>query len=626
MQWSDEDGARFWAGAHDRMWQTFGAHVSAAGVRFAVWAPNASAVSVIGEFNGWDPGRHPLQRSNRDGIWEGTLSEAKPGDPYQFCVTTSDGRVLHKADPLAFWSEEAPGRASRIWQSAFAWEDDDWMAGRRHWDAVLSPISVYEVHPGSWRLGLDWVTLGVHLADYAHDMGFTHVELMPVMEHPFYGSWGYQTLGYFSPNSRHGSPDGLKDLINRLHRRGLGVILDWVPAHFPDDAHGLSAFDGQPLYEHPDPRRTRHPDWNSLVFNFESGPVRSFLASSARYWLDEYHVDGLRVDAVASAIYRDYGRPPESFVPNAAGGVEDWSAVQFFQQFNQAIHEQFPGVITIAEESTLWPGVTATGGQRGLGFTFKWDLGWMHDTLEYFETDPFFKGFAQDRLLRHHLYRHQERYMLPLSHDEVVYGKRSLASRLPGSVDDQRATLRVLLGYQFLTPGKKLLFMGGEWGQRREWSHDAGLDWAARSEPLHRGIADFVRDLNRFYHSRPWLGATDHGSQVRMEASCHWILANDQRTGVAAFVREPLPGQSGLPLLIVLNATPAVLRNYRIGVPVPGAWREVVNSDSRHYGGHNEGNWGRPRTTLEAWHGYPQALVLTLPALGLLVLEPDSQR
>lgn len=626
MQWSGDDRARFVAGVHDGLWHTFGAHVSADGVRFRVWAPSASAVSVTGDFDGWDPRRHPLQRTAYEGIWDGTVAEALPGQLYQFCLTTTDGRVLHKADPMAFWSEEAPGRASRIWQSRFEWDDQEWMERRRNWDAVSNPVSVYEVHPGSWRPRLDWSSLGEQLADYAHDMGFTHVELMPVMEHPFYGSWGYQSLGYFSPNSRHGDPDRLKALINRLHRRGLGVILDWVPAHFPDDAHGLSAFDGEPLYEHHDPKRSRHPHWNSLVFNFESGPVRSFLGSSARFWLEEYHVDGLRVDAVASAIYRDYGRPPDDFVPNAEGGVEEWSAVEFFQQMNQTIRSGFPGVMTIAEESTLWPGVTRVGGKRGLGFTFKWDLGWMHDTLEYFETDPLYKGLIQDRLLRHRQYRYQERFMLPLSHDEVVYGKHSLANRFGGPMPERLAGLRVLLGYQFLSAGKKLLFMGGEWGQSQEWSHDDGLHWGERAEHLHSGVAQFVRDLNHFYRSRPWLGATDHGSQRMMDASWHWILADDHETGVMAFIREPGAELGGLPLLVVFNATPVVRRGYRIGVPVAGAWLEVLNSDSRHYGGHDEGNYGQPQAVQEAWHGYAQALVLTLPALSLLVMEPDCHR
>ena len=594
------------------------------GARFAVWAPNAEAVSVIGDWNGWDAGADRLApRADGSGIWEGTTAQARRGHIYKYRVVARGGQATDKADPYALASELPPATGSRLWSLEHSWQDAAWMKQRQARDPNASAMSVYEVHPGSWRRDngefLGWRALAHALGEHVQAMGFTHVELMPVTEHPFYGSWGYQTTGYFAPTARYGTPQDLKYLVDHLHGLGIGVLLDWVPSHFPTDAHGLQYFDGTHLYEHSDARQGFHPEWSSSIFNYGRNEVRSFLLSSALFWLREYHFDGLRVDAVASMLYLDYARKHGEWIPNEFGGRENLQAVQFLRVLNEAVAREVPGAVTIAEESTAWPGVSAPVAEGGLGFSMKWNMGWMHDTLKYFGQDPVYRKHHQGQLTFSMVYAFNERFVLPLSHDEVVHGKGSLLTRMPGDDWQQFANLRALFGYMWTHPGKKLLFMGGEFGQRREWAHEGELDWAQSREPLHAGVSRLLGDLNRLYSDEAALHLHDFSGE-----GFEWIAMDDADASVLAFLRK---GEAqGPQMLIVCNLTPLPRPNYRLGVPAAGYWREVLNTDSRDYGGSGMGNLGGVEAGDQAAHGRPFSVELTLPPLSTLILrrEPDG--
>ncbi|MFW6198594.1 MAG: 1,4-alpha-glucan branching protein GlgB [Acidobacteriota bacterium] len=612
-------------GRHHRLYDRLGAHPmrlddGTEGVYFAVWAPSARNVGVIGEFNGWDPEADPLRHRDSSGIWEGFVAGARAGHVYKFHVESHLGHgVFDKADPLARAAEVPPRTASRVHDWDHPWADDDWMRERWRHNALDAPMSTYEVHLGSWRRGprgeiLTYRDVAPLLADYVAETGFTHVELLPIMEHPFYGSWGYQTTGYFAPTARFGPPDELQLLIDTLHDRGIGVILDWVPSHFPTDPHGLYEFDGTHLYEHADPRRGYHPDWTSAIFNYGRHEVRAFLTSSALFWLDRFHADGLRVDAVASMLYLDYSRRAGEWIPNPEGGRENLEAVEFLRDLNVTIYREYPDVQVIAEESTAWPGVTRPVDAGGLGFGLKWDMGWMHDTLDYLSRDPVHRRWDHDRLTFRSLYASTENFVLPLSHDEVVHGKGSLLERMPGDRWQQFANLRALLGYQYAQPGKKLLFMGCEWGQPAEWDHDRSLDWHLLEEPRHAGVQRWVTDLNRVYRREPALHQLDVGS-----GGFEWVEANDAQHSLYAFLRR---GREGRPVLVAANLTP-VPRTRRVGVPEGGRWVELLNSDAESYGGGNVGNAGGVVAEREAAQGRELSVELRLPPLGVLFLAPE---
>jgi 1,4-alpha-glucan branching enzyme len=622
---------RFGRGTHTSLWDHFGSHICSRngenGVYFAVWAPAAARVSVIGDFNGWDAGTHPLQVcSDNSGIWEGFVPGAGQGDRYKYHIaSTQNGYASDRGDPFACYWEVPPDTASVVWDPAYRWSDGAWMAARERHHAPTAPLAIYEVHIGSWcripeedNRPLSYREMAAPLAEYVTDAGFTHVEFLPVMEHPFYGSWGYQTCGYFAPTSRYGTPQDFMYLIDSLHRRGIGVILDWVPSHFPDNSHGLVFFDGTPLYEHPDPRRGFNPEWNSYIFNYGRTEIRQFLINSALFWLERYHADGLRVDAVASMLYLDYARGHDGWVPNPHGGREHLEAVAFLRLLNRHIADHCPGALRIAEESTDWPGVTGTPYCGGLGFDLKWNMGWMHDTLRYFSHDPIFRKHVHHHLTFSRMYSFREQYLLPLSHDEVVYGKRSLLNKMPGDDWQQRANLRLLLGYQYTHPGKKLLFMGGEFGQWREWYHEAGLDWHLLDTPEHRGIREWVCALNRLYRQEPALHECDFEPR-----GFDWIDCADADQSVIAFLRR---GRSSPdPLVVVCNFTPVPRCGYRIGVPLPGWWYEALNSDEVRFGGSGIKACGVRRTDAVAVHGQEQSLVLTLPPLAVLVLKRTGE-
>jgi len=600
---------------------------SGAGAHFSVWAPMAASVGVVGDFNGWDAAATPLRPLGTSGVWAGFAPAARSGDLYKYRVSpAAGGPAVDHADPYGFAAELPPRTASRLVDLAYAWHDGDWLARRGRAQALDRPASAYEVHLGSWRRvpeeggrPLTYREAAPLLADHVSRLGFTHVELLPVTEHPFYGSWGYQTTGYFAPTSRYGTPQDLMYLVDTLHQAGIGVWLDWVPSHFPADAFALARFTGQPLYEHPDPRRGVQPDWGSLVFDYGRPEVRSFLLSSALFWLDRYHVDGLRVDAVASMLYRDYSRRPGEWTPNVHGGREHLEAVDFLRQLNRTVYAAHPDVQTVAEESTAWPGVSRPTDMGGLGFGMKWDMGWMHDTLVYFGRDPVHRRHHHQDLTFRALYQAAENFVLPLSHDEVVHGKGSLLGKMPGDRWQRLANLRALLAYMWLTPGKKLLFMGGEFGQETEWAHERSLDWHLMARPEHAGVAALVADLNRLYRRLPALHASDaRGDGLR------WIVADDADQSVYAFARR---AHEGAPEVVcVLNATPVVRTGYRVGVTRPGRWRELLNTDARPYGGSGVGNLGTAQTVAAAAHGQPQCLVLTLPPLAMIALAgPDAE-
>ncbi len=612
-------------GRHERIYEKLGAHAraieDAAGFAFAVWAPNARGVSVVGDFNNWDGRIHMMRSLGPSGIWELFIPGIGVDAHYKFEIRTWNGDVLLKADPFAAATEAPPATASVTYQSNFVFGDGEWMEARGRRDVVRSPLSIYEVHLGSWRRvpeehnrSLTYRELAPMLADYVTDMGFTHVQLMPVMEHPFTGSWGYQVTGYFAPTARYGSPDDFRFLIDYLHRQGIGVILDWVPAHFPTDAFALGRFDGTALYEHLDARKGHHPEWDTYIFNYGRDEVRNFLVASALCWLGEYHADGLRVDAVASMLYLDYGRSEGEWIPNQYGGRENVEAVDFIKALNTAAYARDPGIMMIAEESTSWPAVSRPIYLGGLGFGFKWDMGWMHDTLEYFSKDPIYRRYHHRDVTFGFLYAWSEHFILPLSHDEVVHRKRSLLSKMPGDRLQQFANLRALYGYMWARPGKKMIFMGGEFGQWREWNHDESLDWELLEFDDHRGLQALLRDLNRIYREEPALWEADGDP-----TGFRFIDADNADDNVIAFMR--IAPQRGRRIICVCNFSPVVRERYRVGVPAAGLYREILNTDSNLYGGGNIGNAGAVMTELTAHHGLDFSLSLTLPPLGVIWLE-----
>ena len=602
------------------LYRFLGAHLVQGGTRFAVWAPNARSVSVISDGNGWTPGRDHLQSSD-SGVWSGVIEGVIPGTRYKYAVETQDGQILEKADPCAFYSELRPDTASIVWSLRdFHWHDSDWIKQRDETNWLEAPVSAYEVHPGSWKRPGDGRTffnyreLAGHLADYVLEMGYTHIQLMPVTEHPFDGSWGYQTTGYFAPTSRFGNPHDFQYFVDYLHQKNIGVLLDWVPGHFPTDAHGLAQFDGTHLYEHADPRLGYHPDWNTLIFNYGRREVTEFLLSSARFWCDVYHLDGLRVDAVASMLYLDYSREQGEWIPNKDGGRENLEAIDFLKDFNSVMHADFPGIMTIAEESTAWGGVSRPVYTGGLGFTMKWDMGWMNDTLTFMRRDPIHRSYHLNDMTFRGVYAFSENFMLPLSHDEVVHGKGSLLDQMPGDEWQKFANLRLLYAGQFATSGKKLQFMGSEIGQWSEWNHDGEIDWVLRTFDSHEGIRRLVIDLNRIYKEHPALYASDvHPDGFR------WTVGDDSNNCVLAFVRQTVDGEKQI--VVLMNLTPTPQDDYRIGVAKAGFYKEILNTDAEWYGGSGIGNIGGVYTSTAESHGFDQSIQLRLPPLSVSMFE-----
>jgi 1,4-alpha-glucan branching enzyme len=627
---TDLDIYLFKQGSDFRLYEKLGAHIinvdGVTGTHFSVWAPNASAVSVIGDFNHWDAAANALQlRGDESGIWEGFIAEIISGALYKYRIVARDGNTADKGDPFAFCWELPPLTASRVWDLDYAWNDETWMAQRGEKNRLNAPCSIYEVHLGSWRRvpednnrSLTYREMAESLPGYIAEMNFTHVEFMPVTEHPFYGSWGYETTGFYAPTARYGTPQDFMFLVDTLHQRGIGVILDWVPAHFPADAHGLGHFDGSFLYEHADPRQGYQPDWHSSLFNYGRNEVRAFLTSSALFWLDKYHIDGLRIDAVSAMLYLDYGREQGQWIPNILGGRENLDAITFLHNLNKAIYRDYPDTQTFAEESTSWPMVSRPVNQGGLGFGFKWNMGWMHDTLGYFTENPLNRKFHHAQLIFSIWYAFSENFVLALSHDEVVYGKRSLLEKMPGDEWQQFANLRLLYGYMWGHPGKKLLFMGCEFGQKAEWQHEAGLDWEALHSPRHSGLKRWVEDLNRFYRVEPALYQQDFSRDGFQWMDCHYA-----EKSVISFVRRSYNPEDTL--LVVCNFTPVVRENYLVGVPEGGYWHEVLNSDTELYGGSGVGNFGGveagPVSISEMYH----SLMLRLPPLAVLFFKQGSK-
>jgi 1,4-alpha-glucan branching enzyme len=620
----------FGEGKHNRAYEKLGAHLTERdgqhGVHFAVWAPNAKAVSIVADFNSWNPDANIMQPTPA-GVWEGFVPGVGQGLSYKYHIVSARADYsVDKGDPYGFGFEIRPGTASRVWNiEKYAWNDGPWMASRAARNSLSSPISIYEVHLGSWKRvpeeGNRWLTyreLAPLLVDYVHDMGFTHIEFLPVMEHPFDGSWGYETTGYFAPTSRFGTPDDFMYLVDLLHQNGIGVILDWVPGHFPKDEAGLGYFDGSHLYEHADPRQGEHLEWNTLVFNYGRHEVQNFLISNAMFWFDKYHVDGLRVDAVASMLYLDYGRPEGQWIPNQYGGRENIEAIQFLRALNEQLYAAFPDGMTIAEESTAWPLVSRPTYIGGLGFGLKWNMGWMHDVLDYMSQDPVFRSFHHNQITFGMIYAFTENFVLPFSHDEVVYGKGSMLGKMPGDEWQKFANLRLLYGFMFGHPGKKLMFMGDEFGQSKEWSHDGELEWNALQNPAHAGLKRWVRDLNTVYRGQPALYEQEFGPE-----GFEWIDCKDFQRSVISFLRQGKGGDDRL--LFVCNFTPMPRVNYRIGVPFGGKWKEILNSDAPLYGGSGEGNWGGLSATPLPIHGRPFSINVTLPPLGIVVFQPESR-
>jgi 1,4-alpha-glucan branching enzyme len=618
----------FGKGDERRIYEKLGAQLrtidGVPGASFAVWAPNARRVSVVGDFNNWDGRCHAMRTLGASGVWEIFVPGVGEGEHYKFEIQNLHGHLVLKTDPFGFFFETPPKNAAIVWDTKkFKWTDGAWMQRRREGNPLRSPMSIYEVHPGSWRKksmgeSFNYRELAGPLIQYVKQMGFTHVEFMPVAEHAFYPSWGYQITGFYAPTSRYGTPADFQFLVNAFHEAGIGVLIDWVPAHFPRDDWALARFDGTALYEHQDPRKGEHQDWGTLIFNYGRHEVSNFLTANALFWCDRFHVDGLRVDAVASMLYLDYSRKEGEWIPNQFGGRENIEAIDFIRKFNYLTHVEFPGVATIAEESTAWPLVTRPPYLGGLGFSFKWNMGWMHDTLGYFSHDPVHRKYHQNDLTFAMLYHHHENFILPLSHDEVVHGKGSLLRRMPGDDWQRFANLRALLAYQWMFPGKKLLFMGGEFGQSDEWDANGELQWwLLEAGPFHRGVQRFVEDLNKLYLSTAalWLSDYDPGG-------FYWIDCSDQESSILSFVRRN-PEQKR-ELAVVLSLTPVARYQYRIGLPRPGKWREVLNSDASIYGGGNVGNLGGVMAREEKWHKQSCSAELTLPPLGVIVLEPDS--
>ena len=619
---TDNDLYLFNEGSHFRLYDKLGArvvtHAGTSGTYFAVWAPNAEQVSVIGDFNGWDKRRHRLSPKGQSGIWEGFFPGVGKGTLFKYhIVSRFNGYRVDKADPFSIFNETPPKTASIVWDLDYHWGDHEWMASRRQHNALDKPMATYEMHVGSWRRvlaegnrSLSYRELATQLADYLQQMGYTHVEFLPVMDHPFFGSWGYQITGYFAPSGNYGTPQDFMHLIDSLHQRGIGVILDWVPSHFPTDEHGLAFFDGSHLYEHADARQGYHPEWKSYIFNYGRTEVQSFLISNAIFWLDRYHADGLRVDAVASMLYLDYARKEGEWIPNRYGGRENIEAINFLRRMNEEVYKYRSDVQTIAEESTAWPMVSRPNYVGGLGFGLKWDMGWMHDTLEYMSKDPLFRRYHHNKLTFRMIYAFHENFVLPLSHDEVVYGKSSLIGKMPGDEWQKFANLRALFGYMYAQPAKKLLFMGGEFGQWREWVHDSSLDWDLLDYPLHAGLQRWVEDLNRLYRSEPALHELDCDP-----AGFEWIDCNDADSSVLSLIRKAK--SSSAIMLVLCNFTPVPRYSYRVGTPRGGQWQEVLNSDAARYGGSNMGNLGGAETAPIGLHGRPYSLTLTLPPLSV---------
>jgi len=627
---SDDDIFWFNEGTHLRLFDKLGSHPGKRdgkdGVYFAVWAPNASAVSVIGDFNGWSRGANALTARASSGIWEGFIEGMRPGEAYKYHIVSHlNGYRVDKADPFAFYAEQSPKTASKTWELDYEWGDSAWLSRRKERQSLSAPISTYELHLGSWRHVVEgdrpmtYREIAQPLAEYVKWLGYTHVEFLPLMEHPFYGSWGYQTTGYFAATSRYGTPQDLMYLIDYLHQEDIGVILDWVPSHFPSDEHGLSYFDGTHLYEHADPQRGFHPDWGSLIFNYGRNEVRSFLLSSAYFWLDKYHADGLRVDAVASMLYLDYSRKAGEWQPNQYGGRENLEAIDFLRRFNTDMHGAFEGVLIVAEESTAWPMVSRPTYLGGLGFGLKWDMGWMHDTLQYMQREPVYRRHHHGELTFRMVYGYTENFVLPLSHDEVVHGKGSILGKMPGDEWQKFANLRLLYAYMTSQPGKKLLFMGSEFGQWREWAHEESLEWHLTAFDRHSGIQRLLRDLNTMYASEPALHEGDcepFGFQ--------WIEANDADRSVVALMRRAEDPDDVV--ISVANFTPVPRHNYRVGVPFPGQWRELVNTDAEVYGGSGQGNFGGVEAAPVPYQDQPWSVMLTVPPLGALFLKPDREK
>jgi 1,4-alpha-glucan branching enzyme len=625
---TNEDLYLFNEGSHYRLYEKMGAHLATQdgvqGAVFSVWAPNAQSVSVAGSFNSWNTNSSRLQPRGSSGVWEGFVPGAAHGALYKFHIESRhNGYKVDKADPLGLLHETPPRTASVVWDLGYEWGDKDWMADRAGRNSLRAPHSIYEVHLGSWmrvpedrNRPLSYRETAPKLADYVNRMGFTHVEFLPVMEHPFYGSWGYQTTGYFAPTSRYGTPQDFMYLVDYLHQRGIGVILDWVPSHFPSDAHGLAYFDGTHLYEHADARQGFHPDWKTYIFNYGRSEVRSFLMSSAMFWFDKYHVDGLRVDAVASMLYLDYSRKHGEWIPNKFGGRENLEAIDFLRRFNQEAYKEHPEIQTTAEESTSWPMVSKPVYVGGLGFGMKWDMGWMHDTLQYFKNDPIHRKYHHEKLTFRMLYSFLENFVLPLSHDEVVHGKGSLIGKMPGDEWQRFANLRLLFGYMFAQPGKKLLFMGGEFGQVREWNHDSSLEWDVTRYPVHSGMQAWYEQLNRVYRREPALHVFDNDP-----AGFEWVDCNDNAASTISLLRKSENPQDTV--LVVCNFTPIPRTNYKVGVPHGGYWRELLNSDAHEYAGSGMGNLGGVNASEEPMHGRSHSLKLTLPPLAALFFKAD---
>jgi 1,4-alpha-glucan branching enzyme len=622
---TDFDISLFRSGKHFKLYEKLGSHLLEVegqhGTYFAVWAPNARAVSVIGNFNLWNRASHPLApRWDGSGIWEGFIPGMGKGELYKYYIHAQDGRHLEKGDPFAFFWEIPPNTASIVWDLDYEWQDREWMAKRRETSGLDRPFSVYEVHLGTWKKihggtrSLSYRELAEEFVAYVQDMGFTHVEFLPVMEHPYFPSWGYQLTGYFAPTSRFGTPQDFMYLMDALHQAGIGVLLDWVPSHFPADAHGLADFDGTHLYDHADPRLGFHPDWKSCIFNYGRHEVRSFLISNALFWLDRYHADGLRVDAVASMLYLDYSREEGQWIPNQYGGNENLEAISFLKEFNETVYQEFPDAITIAEESTAWSGVSRPTYTGGLGFGQKWMMGWMHDTLNYFKNDPIHRQYHHNAITFSLVYAFSENFMLPLSHDEVVHGKGSLMHRMPGDEWQRFANLRLLYGYMFTHPGTQLLFMGDEFAQTSEWSIEKGLEWWLTEYPYHRGMQAWVKKLNEFYRHAPALFEQQFSPE-----GFQWIDHGDYENSVLSYLRYGKDQEK--PLAVICNFTPVVRQDYKVGVPLPGIWKEVLNSDAEAFGGTGLHHGAAQETVQETWHGRPYTLRLNLPPLGVVVLE-----
>ena len=615
----------FAEGQHWKIYEKFGAHLrtigDAAGVYFAVWAPNAQRVSVVGDFNNWDGRVNPMRKLLDAGVWELFLPGIEQGAHYKFEIRTQANAVLLKSDPFAFFNQHGKATASLVYDlERYTWNDAEWMEARGTKNWPQSPINIYEVHLGSWRRKteegnrqLSYLELAEELLPYVVEMGYTHIELLPVAEHPFEGSWGYQVTNYYAPTSRFGPPDDLRHLVDKCHQAGIGVIMDWVPAHFPKDAHALAEFDGTHLYEHMDPRQGEQQDWGTLIFNYGRNEVRNFLIGNALFWLDRYHIDGLRVDAVASMLYLDYSRKPGQWIPNVYGGRENLDAIQFLKQLNEVCYERFPGIMTIAEESTAWPGVSRPVYLGGLGFGFKWNMGWMHDFLEYMSIDPVYRRYHHGNITFSLLYAFQENFILVLSHDEVVYGKRSLLSKMPGDEWQKFANLRMFLAWMYGQPGKKLLFMGGEFGQRNEWNHDTSLDWALLKLPRHDGLHRLVQHLNYVYTSEPALWQLDDSYE-----GFDWIDFHDADNSVVSFLRKSREDDT---IAFVVNATPMVRHNYRLGVPESGFYREIINTDAETYGGSNVGNLGGVQSQDLPWMGREHSILIQLPPLATVAFK-----